>query len=84
LLSRRFKLSASLYYYKVTTMAKEQVEYSWLEYLIIQNLCLITVFCLCDIDNNWVLLLFTSCALLTLYVDLVGGMGTGEADPSQI
>ena len=32
---------------------------------------------LCDIDNNWVLL-FSSCTLLTLYVDLVGGMGTCE------
>ena len=42
------------------------------------------VFYLCDIDNNWVLLLFTSCALLTLSLDLVGGMGTGEAYPSQV
>ena len=39
---------------------------------------------LCDIDDNWVLLLFTSCTLLTLSLDLVGGMGTGEADPSQV
>ena len=37
---------------------------------------------LCDIDNNWVLLLFTSCTLLTLSVNLVGGMGIGEANPS--
>jgi hypothetical protein len=64
-------------------MAKEQVEYSMLEYLMIENLCLITVVRLCDIDNNWVLLLFTSCTKLTLSVDLVGGMGTCEADPSQ-
>ena len=27
---------------------------------------------------------FTTCMLLTLYVDLVGAMGTCEADPSQI
>ena len=40
--------------------------------------------CLCDIDNNWVLLLFTSCTLLTLSLDLVGGMGTCEANPSQL
>ena len=39
--------------------------------------------CLCEIDNNWALLLFTSCTLLTLFVDLVGSMGTGEAYPSQ-
>ena len=29
------------------------------------------------------MLLFTLCMLLTLFVDLVGGMGTCEADPSQ-
>jgi len=39
---------------------------------------------LCDIDNNLVVLLFTSCMLLTLSLDLVGGMGTGEANPSQV
>ena len=36
--------------------------------------------CLCDLDNNWVMLLFNSCTLPTLFVDLVGGMGTSEAD----
>jgi hypothetical protein len=51
--------------------------------MVILNVCLCRMI-LCDIDNNWVLLLFTSCTLLTLYVDLVGGMGTGEADPSQM
>jgi hypothetical protein len=51
--------------------------------MVILNVCLCRMF-LCDIDNNWVLLLFTSCTLLTLSVDLVGGMGTGEADPSQL
>ena len=30
------------------------------------------------------MLLFTLCSFLTLYVDLVGGMGIGEANPSQI
>ena len=39
---------------------------------------------LCDKDNNWVMLLFTSCTLLTLYVDLVGGMGTNKVYSSQI
>ena len=52
-------------------------------YSILQNVCLCRT-SLCDIDNNWVLLLFTSCTLLTLSLDLVGGMGTGEADPSQV
>ena len=58
-------------------MAKEHVEYSLrivsIEYFVIQNdrLCRMS---LCDIDNNWVLLLFTSCTLLTIIVNLVGGM----------
>jgi hypothetical protein len=51
--------------------------------MVILNVCLCRMI-LCDIDNNWVLLLFTSCTLLTLSVDLVGGMGTGEADPSHL
>ena len=38
----------------------------------------------CDIDNSWVLLLFTLCKLFALFVDLVGGMGKCEAYPSQI
>jgi len=29
------------------------------------------------------MILFTLCALLTLSLDLVGGMGTCEANPSQ-
>ena len=49
-----------------------------------QNIFMITVLWLCDIENNWVLLLFTSYMLLTLFIWLVGGMGTGEADPSQV
>ena len=34
-----------------------------------------------DIDNNWVSQLLTLCTLLILYVDLVGGVGTCEANP---
>ena len=45
-----------------------------IEYALIQNVYLCRN-CLCDMDNNWVMLLFTSCALLTLSLDLVGGMG---------
>ena len=63
-------------------MAKEQVEYLVLLSILRCKPCDFTVFHLCDIDNNWALLLFTSCTLLTLSLDLVGGMGTGEADPS--
>ena len=64
-------------------MAKEQVEYSMkVCVFFFANVCSCCTL-LCDIDNNWVLLLFTSCTLLTLSLDLVGGMGTGEADPSQ-
>ena len=37
---------------------------------------------MCDIDNNWVMLLFTSNISLTLSLDLVSGMGTCETDPS--
>ena len=63
-------------------MAKEQVEYSMkVCVFLVANVCSCCTL-LCDIDNNWVLLLFTSCTLLTLSLDLVGGMGTGEADPS--
>ena len=65
-------------------MAKEHVETSWkYVYSILQNVWLCCIL-LCDIDNNWVLLLFTSCTLLTLSLDLVGGMGTSEGDPSQV
>ena len=65
-------------------MAKEQVEYSMevCVFLVANVYSCCTL--LCDIDNKWVLLLFTSCTLLTLSLDLVGGMGTGEADPSQV
>ena len=65
-------------------MAKEHVEYltEVCVFLFCKNMFVLYI--LCDIDNNWVLLLFTSCALLTLSLDLVGGMDTGEADPSQI
>ena len=38
---------------------------------------------LCDINNNWIMLLYTLCPLLTLSLDLVGGMDTSEANPSQ-
>ena len=66
-------------------MAKEQVEYSMKVCVIIFcKMCATCCIILCDIDNNWVLLLFTSCTLLTLFLELVGGMGTSEADPSQI
>jgi hypothetical protein len=65
-------------------MAKEQVEFSMeVCVFLLQNVCSWCTL-LCDIDNNWVLLLFTSCTLLTLSLDLIGGMGTSEADPSQI
>jgi hypothetical protein len=66
-------------------MAKEQVEY--LMEVCVFMVCKIyicVVHFLCDKDNNWVMLLFTSCALLTLSLDLVGGMGTGKANPSQV
>jgi hypothetical protein len=65
-------------------MAKEQVEY-FMKVCVydLQNVCLCCTL-LCDIDNNWVMLLFTSCTLLTLSLDLVGGMGSGEANPSQV
>ena len=37
----------------------------------------------CDMDDNWVLLLFTSCMQLILKYMLVDGMGTSdEACPS--
>jgi hypothetical protein len=66
-------------------MAKEQVEYLMeVCVFLICKIYVCDVHFLCDIDNNWVLLLFTSCALLTLSLDLVGGMGTGEADLSQV
>ena len=65
-------------------MAKEQVEYFMEVCVFLFAKCMLCCTLLCDIDNNWVLLLFTSCTLLTLSLDLVGGMGTGEADPSQI
>ena len=68
-------------------MAKEHVEYSMIvlgvhgykmyEYVVNCNM-------MCDIDNNWVMLLFTSCMTLTLSLDLLGGMGTCEANPSQL
>ena len=48
-------------------------------YSFLQNVCSCRTL-LCDIDNNWVLLLFTSCRLLTLSLDLVGSMGKGEVD----
>ena len=32
------------------------------------------------IDNNWVMVIFTSCTFLTLLVDVVGDMGTCEAN----
>ena len=62
-------------------MATKHVEYSRTICVFKDTKCL---FMLRDIDNNWELLLLTSCSLLTLYVDLVGGMGIGEANHSQI
>ena len=58
-------------------MAKEHVEYSMAIHVFSDtNVCLCCTL-LCDIDNNWV-------SIVThLSLDLVGGMGTGEADPSQ-
>ena len=65
-------------------MAKEQVEYSMAICIFSDTKCMIMLYILlCDINNNWVMLLFTLCTLLTLYVDLVGGMGTCEANLSQ-
>ena len=65
-------------------MTKEQVEYSMkVCVFLFANLCSCCTL-LFDIDNNWVMMLFTLCTLLTLSLDLVGGMGTSEVDPSQI
>ena len=36
----------------------------------------------CDMDNNWVKLLFTLCTQLILKYLLVGGMGTSKVGPS--
>ena len=62
-------------------MATKHIEYSMTIYVFNDTKCL---FMLCDKDNNWVLLLLTSFSSLTLVVDLVGGMGTSEANPSQV
>jgi hypothetical protein len=66
-------------------MVKEHVEYLMevRVFFFCKYICLCCTL-LCDIDNNWVLLLFTSCALPTLSLDLVGGMGTSMANPSQV
>ena len=37
---------------------------------------------MCDMDDNWVMLLFTLCTHLILKYMLVGGMGTSEVGPS--
>ena len=68
-------------------MAKEHVKYVLIgniEYALIQIVRVSRNICLCDIDNNWVMLLFTSCTSLTFSLKLVGGMCTCEADPSQL
>ena len=65
-------------------MAKEHVESPWkYVYSFLQNVCSCCTL-LCDKYNNWILLLFTSCTLLTLSLDLLGGMGTSEANHSQV
>ena len=59
-------------------MAEEHVECSMLNVCIFSDTkCLFML----DIDNNWVSQLLTLCTLLILYVDLVGGVGTCEANP---